>query len=225
MRLKELPVWEKPREKMLREGVSKLSNAEILAILLRTGSDTKSAMDLAGEILSMDSTGIRFLTEASPEELRRIDGMGDAKICSLLAAVELGKRIASSGKGRRGMATNSDEVARLYMERLRYHRKEHFLCLLINSIGEIIEEKEISVGDICSAIANPREVFTDAIRRSAGCVLLMHNHPSGDPTPSQEDLQTTRRLCEAGMILGIPVLDHIIIGDGSFVSLKKEGML
>ena len=94
MRLKELPVWEKPREKMLREGVSKLSNAEILAILLRTGSDTRSAMDLAGEILSMDSTGIRFLTEASPEELRRIDGMGDAKICSLLAAVELGKRLA-----------------------------------------------------------------------------------------------------------------------------------
>lgn len=225
MKLKELPVWEKPREKLLREGRDALSNTELLAILLHTGTRTRSAMDLAGEVLSMDSRGIQALADASPEELRQISGLGDAKICSLLAAAELGKRITAAPGPGRGDATDSDEIGRRYMRSMRFLTKEHFICLMINSKGTIIEEKLVSVGDISSTSANPREVFTDAVRRSAACVLFLHNHPSGDATPSEEDVITTRRLMDAGTILGIPVLDHIVIGDGEYVSMRGSGMM
>lgn len=223
MKLRELPAWEKPREKLLREGVGSLSNTEILAVLLGTGTRTKTAMDLAGEILSLDPDGIRFLSDCSPEELRRPAGMGDAKICTILAAAELGRRIAASRIRRFGQVGSPEEIAQIYMEIMRYHRKEHFLCILLNARGDIIEETEVSVGDISSAVAEPREVFIAAIRRNASAVIFLHNHPSGDPTPSREDRATTERLVEAGKLLGIPVLDHIIIGDGVYVSMKKEG--
>jgi len=225
MRLNELPVWEKPREKMMREGCSRLSTVEILAILLRTGTRDRSAMDLAGEILSMDSRGIRFLADCTPEELRRIRGMGDAKICELLAAVELGRRVAAAQPEVHGRISCSRDIADLFMERMRYYRKEHFLCLLINTRGDVIEMDEVSVGDLCSSVAGGREVFCNAIRRNAGSVALIHNHPSGDPTPSDQDIKTTRRLAQSGELLGIPVLDHIIIGDGSYVSMKAEGLM
>lgn len=225
MKLRELPEWEKPREKLLREGAAKLTNTEILAILLRTGMASRSAMDLASEILSLDASGIRFLSECMPEELEKVDGLGKAKICTILASVELGRRIAMSRQERSRRITGAADIADLYLERMRYYKKEHFMCLLINSKGEIIEENEVSVGDISSAVAGPREVFSVAVRRSAGSVIFLHNHPSGDPTPSADDLKTTRRLAKAGGILGIPVLDHIIIGDGTYVSMKAEGML
>lgn len=226
MNLNELPVWEKPREKLLRKGAEKLSNAEILAILLRTGTPMKSVMDLAGEILSYDKErGIRFLADCSPEELRRIDGLGDAKICGILAAVELGRRIARTRAECYGTITDTRDLPQLYMEPMRYHKKEHFICLLINSKGQIIEETEVSIGDLCSSAANPREVFTEAIRRCASCVAFVHNHPSGDPAPSEEDVKATRRLIKVGELVGIPVLDHIIIGDGVYVSMKESGLL
>lgn len=225
MMMNELPAWEKPREKLLREGREKLSTAEILAILLRTGTTKKTAMDLAGEILAMDKAGVRFLADCTPEELKRISGMGDAKVCGLLAAVELGRRIASSRTEMRGRIQGSSDVAQLFMEKLRYYNKEHFVCLLINAVGDIIGETEVSVGDLCSSAAGPREVFAPAIRRSAASVIFLHNHPSGDPTPSDQDIRTTRRLKEAGEILGIPVLDHIVIGDGAFISMEAEGLL
>lgn len=225
MKLNELPAWEKPREKLLREGRERLSTAEILAILLRTGTKKKTVMDLAGEILSMDRTGVRFLADCTPEELRRISGMGDAKICELLAAVELGRRIASSRMETRGRIRCSADVADRFMEKLRYYKKEHFICLLINAVGDVIEETEVSIGDLCSSAAGPREVFTAAVRRSAASVIFLHNHPSGDPTPSDQDIRTTRRLREAGDFLGIEVLDHIVIGDGQFISMAAEGML
>lgn len=224
MNVRELPVWEKPREKLLREGGAKLSTAEIMALLLRTGTRDKSALDLAGEILSMDPSGVRFLASCTPEELKKIKGMGDAKTCELLAAVELGRRIARSQPVKSGRIRGSADAADLFMERLRHERKEHFFCLLLNSKGEIIEETEVSIGDLCSSDAGPREVYYSAVRRSAASVIFLHNHPSGDPTPSAADLKTTRRLEEAGRLLGIPVLDHLIIGDGRYISMKAEGM-
>lgn len=225
MKINELPIWEKPREKLIREGSGKLTTTEILAILLRTGTREKSAMDLASEILSCDTQGVRFLAGCTPEELRRIKGLGDAKICELLAAVELGRRVARTQSLSLGRISGSKDIADLFMERMRYYRKEHFICLLINSKGDIIEEDEVSVGDISSSAAGAREVFTNAVRRCAGSVVLLHNHPSGDPTPSAQDIKTTKRLANSGEILGIPVLDHIIIGDGNYVSMKAEGML
>lgn len=225
MKLNELSGWEKPREKLLHEGVRYLSNAEILAILLRTGTRTESALDLAGEILSLDESGIRFLADCAPEELRTIRGLGDAKICSILAAVELGRRIASSRVCRRERIKSPEEIASLYMERMRYYKKEHFLCLLFSNRGDLIEETEVSIGDVGTTLAGPREVFAAAIRRNASSVCFLHNHPGGDPTPSEADRQTTKELVDAGRLLRIPVMDHVIIGDGVYVSMRSEGMI
>lgn len=225
MKIRELPIWEKPREKLLREGSESLSSTELIAVILRTGTTEKSAMGLASEVLSIDKRGIKHLADISPEELKAIKGMGDAKVCQLLAAVELGKRIATAMPEKLDRIACSDDIAGIYMEKLRYEKKEHFRCLLISAKGDIIEDREVSIGDLTSSQTHPREVFVAAVRRSAGSVAFVHNHPSGDPTPSPADVETTRRLMDAGAILGIPVIDHIIIGDGRYISMKAEGII
>lgn len=225
MNIRELPSGEKPREKLLKEGRERLSNMEILTILIGSGSGKKSAMELAMDIISLDKTGIRYLAECRPEELSSIKGIGKAKACEILAAVELGKRIASVPVEEKDVIKSSSNIADIFMEKMRYHKKEHFISLMINAKGQIIEETEVSVGDLCSSTTHPREVFIDAVRRSAGSVIFVHNHPSGDPTPSDMDITTTKRLMEAGDILGIPVLDHIIIGDGKYISMRAAGMM
>ena len=225
MNIKQMPSEEKPREKLLREGSDRLSTTEILAILINSGTKEISALEIAAQLLSIDKRGVRFLAECSPEELGRIKGMGQAKICTVLAAVELGKRIAAAPVRDRNLIRSSSDIADLFMEKMRYYKKEHFVSLMINAKGEIIEETEVSIGDLCSSSTHPREVFVDAVKRSAGSVVFLHNHPSGDPSPSDTDILTTKRLIEAGTILGIPVLDHIIIGDGIYVSMKAMGLI
>ncbi len=225
MNMRKLPQSEKPREKLLKEGRDKLSNMEILAILIGSGTRQRSAMELAAEIISKDSSGIRYLADCRPEELTSISGIGPCKATEILAAVELGKRLASMPATERDVIKSSSDIADIFMERMRYHKKEHFISLMINAKGQIIEETEVSIGDLCSSTTHPREVFVDAVRRSAGSVIFVHNHPSGDPSPSDMDISTTKRLIEAGEILGIPVLDHIIIGDGCYISMKAAGMI
>ena len=225
MKMNQLPAGEKPREKLLREGPEVLSTVEVLAVILGTGTRSKSVMDLAGEVLAMDARGLRYLAECSPEDLKGISGMGDAKVCVLMAALELGKRLSCLPAEERIRIKCSDDIANLFLERLRYEKKEHFKSLLINSRGEILEENEVSVGDLNSSVSHPREVFSPAVRRSAGSVAFVHNHPSGDPNPSSADIDSTRRLVEAGQLLGIPVIDHIIIGDGTYVSMKALGYI
>lgn len=225
MNMNELPVWEKPREKMLRDGVKTLSTAEVIAVILGTGMKNKSAVELAGEILALNKGGLRYLAECSPEEIRAVSGMGIAKTCELIAALELGKRLASMPPEHRLCIKCSDDIAGIFMQKLRYEKKEHMKCLLINAKGEIIEESEISVGDLTSSASHPREVFSSAIKRGAGSIAIVHNHPSGDPEPSSADIETTRRLAEAGSLLGIPLIDHIIIGDGRYVSMKGRGLM
>lgn len=225
MNIRKLPEEERPREKLLRTGKENLSTAEILAILLRSGTKEKSALELASELMTVSAEGIGFLAECRPEELAKIRGIGLAKACEILAAVELGRRIASRPSAKRTSITSAQDIAQIFMERMRYYKKEHFVSLMLNVKGEIIEEAKISVGDLCSSTTHPREVFVDAVRRSAGSVVFLHNHPSGDPEPSQTDVETTLRLMEAGNILGIPVLDHIVIGDGCYVSMKARGMI
>ena len=184
MRMNQMPAGEKPREKLLRDGPEGLSTVEVLAVILGTGTRSKSVMDLAGDVLAMDARGLRYLAECSPEELKKISGMGDAKVCVLMAALELGKRLSCLPAEERVRIKCSADIANLFMERLRYEKKEHFKCLLINSRGEILEENEVSVGDLNSSASHPREVFSPAVRRSAGSVAFVHNHPSGDPEPS-----------------------------------------
>lgn len=225
MNIKKLPENEKPREKLLREGKEKLSNMEIISILIGSGTSTRSAMELAGDIISLDQSGIKYLAECRPEELSRIRGIGPAKACEILAAAELGRRIASLPAKEGDIMKSSSDIAGRFIEKMRYYKKEHFVNVMINAKGQIIEAVEVSVGDLCSSVTHPREVFVDAVRRSAGSVIFIHNHPSGDPTPSQVDIDTTKRLMKAGEILGIPVLDHIVIGDGRYVSMRAKGML
>lgn len=225
MKITELPDYEMPREKLLRSGGSSLSVAELLAIILRSGAAGKSAVDLAAELMTLNKQGLRFLTECTPEELTAVKGMGKAKTCQVLAAVELGRRIAALPRTKGPGVTCSSDIADMLMEKLRDEKKEHFICVLLNSKGEIIEEDEVSIGDLNSSQTHPREVFVRAVRRSAGAVILVHNHPSGSPEPSQADIETTHRLVRAGELLGIPVIDHIIIGDGTFVSMKASSQL
>lgn len=225
MKIREMPAWEMPREKLLRYGKENLSTAELLAILLRTGNRHRSAIDLAYELLAMDSRGLRYIAECTPEELASINGVGKVKACQILAAIELGRRIAASPLEKNAVIKSSGDIADIFMEKLRYEKKEHFFCMMMNAKGEIIEEREVSIGDLNSSQVHPREVFAGAVRRSAGCVAFVHNHPSGSPTPSQDDIDSTKRLVEAGRLLGIPVLDHIIIGDGTYASMKAEGLL
>ena len=150
--------------------------------------------------------------------------MNQNKASVLIAAAELGRRMMTAPRNRRISASSPDEVAALFMEEMRYLKKEHFKVLLLNVKNEIITSEDVSIGSISSSDAHPREVFFSAVRRGAANVILVHNHPSGSPSPSEADILLTKRLDEAGKIMGIQVLDHIIIGDGEYVSLKSEGV-
>jgi DNA repair protein RadC len=225
MLIKSLPEDERPIEKTLKQGVGALSNAELLALIIHTGTRNSSSLHLAEEVLSLCSEGLSSLGSMELDDLMRISGIGSGKACTILAAVELGKRIATSRPpGRRAIAS-SDDVAAMFMEDLRYEKKEFFKSVMVNAKGEIISVDNVSVGELSSTVVHPREVFSQAIRKSAAGVIFVHNHPSGDPSPSDEDIKTTERLVNGGEVLGIRVLDHIIIGDGKFRSLRAMELI
>ena len=225
MFIKELQLDERPREKLLAFGPQYLSLAELIAILLRTGTRDKSSLELAQELLAKENRDIYWLSQALMEEILEIPGIGEAKGCQIMAAIELGRRIAARPKEYRINVTDPDSVAALFMEEMRILKKENFRVLILNCKGEIISKEQIAVGTLTSAIVHPREVFHNAVRKSAQAVILIHNHPSGSVIPSKEDLDITKRLVDAGEILGIEVLDHIIIGDGEFLSFSQKGLI
>lgn len=222
LRIKEMVMAERPRERMQSEGVGALSNEELLAIILRTGSKEKSALDLAKELLSKEKNGIRYLSNCSLEELCQIKGIGIGKASQVLATIEIGKRISKSKMINIGCLKSPTDVADYVMEDLKYLTQEHFKTVFLNTKNEIIAYETISIGTLNASIVHPRDVFNQAIRRSAANVILVHNHPSGNPKPSTEDIKITKRLKEAGDIIGIKVLDHIIVGDGSYYSMKEK---
>ncbi|WP_281275121.1 RadC family protein [Cohnella phaseoli] len=223
-RLRELPSGERPRERMQQHGAQALSHAELLAILLRTGTRNESAVYLAQRILN-ECGGLRKLAESGWEELTHIRGIGPAKALQLQASIELGRRIARSKLPETVKITCPQDVADLLMEEMRHYREEQFVCLFLNTKNHVIGRQTLSIGSLNASIVHPREVFKAAIRRSSASILCAHNHPSGDPTPSAEDLQLTKRLAEAGQLLGIELLDHLVIGDSSFISLKEMGCI
>jgi DNA repair protein RadC len=192
-------------------------------MIIHTGTKNKSAIGLAEDVLSAFPEGLSGLGNCCLQELTALDGIGSTKACRILGAVELGKRISAMSARERMSISSSDDVAKLFMEELRYVKKEHFKSLLLNAKGDIISIESISVGELSSTVVHPREVFSMAVRKSASAVIFVHNHPSGDATPSEEDIETTRRLMECGVLLGIKVLDHIIIGDGLFCSMREMG--
>ncbi|HEX7057899.1 MAG TPA: DNA repair protein RadC [Bacilli bacterium] len=222
--LRDVPIEERPRERMLQFGAQALSNAELLAILLRTGTYSESAVTLANRIL-MEAGGLRNLVEMSPDQLVSIKGVGTAKAVQVKASIELGRRLARTVRNDMVAVRSPHDVAQFIMEDLRYLQQEHFICLFLNTKNHIIGQETLSIGSLNSTIVHPREVFRAAIKRSSASIICAHNHPSGDPTPSQEDIRLTKRLMEAGELIGIDVLDHLIIGDGHFISLKEQGLM
>ncbi len=225
MIIRELPIDERPREKMILYGTSALSNAELLAILIRTGTNKKTAIALANEVLSYRKNGISFLAECVPEELTELQGIGKAKACQIVAAIELGKRIATKPKETKINVNNPEAIADLFMEKMRYYKKEFFNVVILNTKGEVLSVENVAIGDLNCTIIHPREIFCKAVKKSASAVIFVHNHPSGNPTPSKEDIDITERLVKAGDILGIKVLDHIIIGDGTFLSFRNKNFM
>ncbi len=224
MQLKEWPLSEQPREKLMRYGVQALSNAELLALIVRTGVKGESALSLAERILLLED-GLCSLKAMEPDDFCRINGIGVATAASLAAAVELGRRIAATPKQKRIAVENSQQVAQLFMEQLRPLKKETFRAVYLNTKNEILVVENISVGNLNSSIATPREVFRSAVKRSASAVIVAHNHPSGNPEPSQADILLTKRLQEAGDLMGIRLLDHIIIGDGVYASMRERNIM
>lgn len=223
-RLRDWPEEERPRERMMRLGAEALSHAELLAILLRTGKRNESAVHLAQRILN-ECGGLRRFAERSWDELTPIAGIGPAKALELQAALELGRRVARARLPDAAAITRPQDAADLLMEELRHLREEHFVVLFLNTKNRVIGRQTLSIGSLNASVVHPREVYRAAIRRSSASILCAHNHPSGDPQPSAEDIQLTRRLAEAGELVGIELLDHIVIGDNRFVSLKELGCL
>ncbi|RKD23895.1 hypothetical protein BEP19_05570 [Ammoniphilus oxalaticus] len=219
-----VPTSELPRERMIQYGLDALSNAELIAILLRTGTAGESVLSLAQRVLGQVG-GIRQFLDVSLEELTAIKGIGVAKAVQLLAGIELGRRIANSTPEQRWTIRSPEDVAKLMMEELRHLKREKFVCLFLNTKNQVLAQHTVSIGSLNSSVVHPREVFKEAIRRSSAAIICLHNHPSGDPTPSQEDIEVTKRLINAGQIIGIAVLDHVIIGDGRFYSLKENGCI
>ncbi len=222
IRIKDMNKDEMPREKMMSKGVKYLSNSELLAILIRTGNKKYNALELSSIIIKKSENGIRSLHEMSIDELCNIDGVGPSKATIIKAALELGNRV-SNYIPEKYKIKNPWDIYIYYMEEMRYMKKEVFKIVLLNTKNEIISDVDVSVGSLNSSIVHPREVFVEAIRKSANSMILIHNHPSGNPSPSDEDIKITERLMYSGEIIGIEVLDHIIIGDGEYYSMKEEG--
>lgn len=226
MHIKDMPVNERPQEKLLYGGVSSLSTAELVALIIRTGNGDKSAVQLAEDVLSYASSESGSLGRIDARELTNIDGIGVTKACSIIASIELAKRISHNDiLNKKQSMLSTSEAAGILMEELRHEKREHLVAYLLNSKCEIEAKETISIGALSTTTIHPREVLSPAIRRGAAGIIIAHNHPSGDPTPSREDIEATMRIAEAAKIVGIKLLDHIIVGNSRYVSLKDEGII
>ena len=230
--LKELPVSERPYEKCEKNGTAMLSDAELLAVILRSGTKDQTAIDLATKVLSIDPfyEGILGICHTSREELQKIPGIGKVKAMQILCIAELSKRLASAKVEDKISFHSPASIADYYMERMRHLSREEMMKDPTSSSGTsglsgVIKELTVSVGTVNQTVASPRELFLEALRCEAVSVLMIHNHPSGDPTPSRQDILTTKRMKEAGEFLGIPLCDHIIIGDQTYLSFREEHMM
>ncbi|WMJ88263.1 RadC family protein [Anaerocolumna sp. MB42-C2] len=225
--VKELPVSERPYEKYEKSGPSALSDAELLAIIIRSGSRNERSVDLATRVLGYSGSypGLIGLNHMNMNELQSIKGIGRVKAIQLLCIAELTKRMAkATNEGRLKMNT-PEAVAHYYMQDMRHLSRERVLLIMLDSKSKILKDMIISTGTINSSLLSPREIFLNALKYEAVFVILLHNHPSGDPTPSMEDIQITKRMKEAGNLIGIKLMDHIIIGDNKYISLSEQGYI
>ena len=225
--LKEMPEDDRPQEKMMRFGAKSLSNAELIAVIIRTGTREATSVEVGRKIMQYLDNDLSYFHQVDVLELQRnknLAGIGIVKACQIKAAIELGLRIKQKDTIDVKISSPQD-IADLLMEEMQYLKQECFKIILLDTKNKVIKVEGISVGILNASLVHPREVFIKAIRQHSAAIVLAHNHPSGDPEPSAEDKNITKRLCDAGELLGISVLDHIIIGRGTYLSFKQEKLI
>lgn len=222
MMIRDVHIADRPRERLLRQGAMSLSNQELLAILLRSGTKEESVLSLANRVLSSFER-LHHLKHATIEEMMTIKGIGEVKAIQLLAAIELGRRLSQKQVDEKYTIRSPQDAAAYLMPDMTSLTQEHFVVLFLNVKNQIIHRQTIFIGSLNASIVHPREIFREAVKRSAASIICAHNHPSGVPTPSPEDIEVTKRIQEAGYIIGIDLVDHVIIGDHQFISLKEKG--
>ncbi len=225
--ISEMNIEERPRERFAKVGVEHLSDVELLALILRTGTRAKSALALADEVLNsgISDTGLKKLYRITERDLLKIDGIGEVKMQQILAIRELSVRLSKSECDFRITMTSPVSVARYYTNEFKTYRQEHLKLLMFDAKNHLIGERLISKGTANASLAEPRDILSEALNAGALSIILIHNHPSGDPTPSQQDIFITKRLYDAGELIGIHLLDHIILADDHYISMKSESMI
>ena len=223
VRIREIPSSERPRERLREHGPAALSNAELLAIILRSGTSKQSVLTLAQSLLVRHG-GLGGVARMSYAELMNEPGLGEAKAAEVRALFQLAARIQALAVGERPVIRSPQDVHALLGGEMALFEQEHLRVLLINTRNQVLGVHEIYIGNVSSALVRPAEVFRDAVRQNAPSIIIVHNHPSGDPSPSPADIQLTKQLLEAGQILDIGLLDHVVIGEGRYTSLKTLGL-
>ncbi len=221
--VRELPLEERPRERLKRLGPEALQDSELLAVLFRTGTRDFGAVALAQQVMAAFGD-LRALARASLSELQQVKGLGVVKAIEIKAALELGKRLSIHTDLNRRRIKCAQDVAEILMIRFKDCESEEFKCMLLNAKNEVLRIVDVSKGGLDATMALPRDVYRQAVRESAHAVIVCHNHPSGDPEPSKDDINLTKRLEEGAQVLGMRLLDHVIFGDGRYVSLKERNM-
>ncbi|NFM77414.1 JAB domain-containing protein [Clostridium botulinum] len=223
-KIKDLPKNERPQERLIRYGAEVLSNSELLAVILRTGTKNQNIMMLASSLIK-ETGGLDQLFNQSIEELTKIKGIGVTKAVQILALSELSKRFKTYKSGNEYKISTSLDVSNLVMEDMKYLKQEKLKILILNTKNIVTYIRDVFIGTLNSSIVHPREIFCEAIKKNGASIIICHNHPSGDPTPSKEDINITLRLKECGKLIGIDLLDHIIIGENKYVSMKEKGTI
>ncbi|MEZ2457310.1 DNA repair protein RadC [Salinicoccus roseus] len=222
--IKEMHDSDKPRERLMNYGPDKLTNQELLGIIINTGNREESSIIVANRIIK-DMKTIRELRGLTYQELTSVKGIGEAKAITILAVIELAIRMHTHSLEEDIFIKSPDDVSDLLMEKMRYFQQEHFVVLYLSTKNMVIHQETMFKGSLNTSIVHPREVYKEAVKRSAAAIICVHNHPSGDPSPSREDIEVTRRLHECGEMIGVDFLDHIIIGSGKYISLKEMNFI
>lgn len=222
--IKEMHDSDRPRERLMNYGPDKLTNQELLGIIINTGNREESSITVANRIIKNMKT-IRELRGLTYQELTSVKGIGEAKAITILAVIELAIRMHTHSLEEDIYIKSPDDVSDLLMEKMRYYQQEHFVVLYLSTKNMVIHQETMFKGSLNTSIVHPREVYKEAVKRSAAAIICVHNHPSGDPSPSREDIEVTRRLHECGEMIGVDFLDHIIIGSGKYISLKEMNFI
>ncbi|MEG0255598.1 MAG: DNA repair protein RadC [Vagococcus sp.] len=213
-----------PRERCKKYGAENLTHQELLAIILRTGSKNQNVLELSNQVLT-NFDSLFELKMASIEELVKIEGIGEVKAVELQAVIEFGKRLALSYREKLGVIVSSSELGKRLIEEMKDYQQEHLLVLYLNTKNEVLKKQTVFIGSLNQSVAHPREIFRIAVKCAAARVIVVHNHPSGNPNPSKQDIAFTHRLVECGKLIGIDVLDHLIIGENSYISMKETDII